>query len=504
MPTVYNPDMKARYMKPPKFDKVAKTLGISKANISRYEEVRRAYDNIFSLDGINCIGPIPMDANQKSLIAAEISGNTNNLSNYATGQAMFKALFLQSNNPNSPLLVTSPSLSGVSFLDQAALAAPPADSALLEVYGQQTWGYWRSRRTDFSGVLSVLENAAVANYPGNGKPHKWILEYTGDNTDTSLQLNLNPSINDISWSLFYRKDGTGAYSVFTQTGGATVTIPVATDLLNHYLELILYINSTAFPPFEMAMWQNSGGGGLTTAVRYVNPQVQTVTDYPNWIYNLNVAVTTNFVNITARANQTRMNRTTFVLTNTQADNYAGGNIQVANIYSNEQPVLDYESYLFSLQTNRLDNLRSGQTACWFACTPSDFKFRPATSYPFNPLAAPDTTVNMTVISNIAVGGGTNDSLPLQLKVRGWIDYATQDTTLGSTKVVSHPEEWPKIMGYITQHYRFCDNPTHPEVLAALKKAVAFMMSGDPRAVAFRKVAKGAGKAAMSTLAAAFL
>jgi len=137
---------------------------------------------------------------------------------------------------------------------------------------------------------------------------------------------------------------------------------------------------------------------------------------------------------------------------------------------------------------------------WWA-SKGDMDFRGVAEYPYNNLARPNTVVNMIIVSNTAVAGQSNDALSIQCKYDCWLDYVTSDNTLGSVKVTAHADEWMTIMAYVSNNYIFSKNVDHEKVLAFLKSAVKFMMSGDPKAVAIRKavtsVGKTVGKAAIT-------
>jgi len=472
--------------------------------ISKFEEVRFAYDNLFALDGINGAGPVPLDCNNKRLVAANISGNVNTVLNYKPAASIFKVLMLQHMHPLCPLLITSPALNGVPFFALGNPGAIPEALAVLEVYSSSPWGFWRADRATFAGMLSVLNITPVTGYPGNNLAHKWAFEFTGDGVNALLALQFITSLNGTAITVYTRIDGVSPWSAFSGVCPLLANPVIPIDGANHLLEVAIYINSEDFKYLELSSYQDNRAGNNANRIRFINPNTAIVpVDYPNWIYNLDSAMTTNYNYINARSNSTRLNRTALVITNVMADIYAGGNAQVGKIYSNEVPQQDYDSYLWTLQTKRLGNLKGGETTLLFAATPEDWGFRATPTYNFNNLANPNTTVNMIILSNVAVNG-TNDSLPLQLKFDAWVDYSTPDNTLATVEVTAHADEWPTIMGYVTANYTFCDNITHQQVLAGLKKAVSFMVSGDPRAVAIRKAAVGLGKGAAVVLGSLLL
>jgi len=460
-------------------------------------EVAGAYDNLFTPENVNGAYPAPCAAGNAKIVATTATGTKLYLQNYATNQALFSVMVLHQNNIFNPLMCTQPQASGGLFMGSSA-----NNLALLEVYGPNPWGFWQAENqvNQGTGVISVLDNSGGLSNPQNIQPHKWVFVLQpapdgGSGENVTIIFVLPP---EITITVNYRTGYTGAWSSRTLMNGGGIQ-PIVSATNNELLELNINVVTPNFDPFTLGCWVDtaaSGEDGLT--VRMVNSSLLVPFDYPQWIYNLGPMFATTINEIIPLCGTIRNNCSRCIVTNVVAGGFSGGNMQIAKITASDAPQLDYQSYLFSLPHSYLSNLKRGVTSCWWSKS-KDLTFRTPASFEINPLASPNVSVNMILLSNVNVitNTGSNDTMPLQFKYDSWIDYQTSFTTIGAVEIVNHNDEWATIMSYIAKEYMFCDNPDHKKMLAHLKEAVKFMMSGDPRAEAIRKAALSLGSAGLS-------
>ena len=93
---------------------------------------------------------------------------------------------------------------------------------------------------------------------------------------------------------------------------------------------------------------------------------------------------------------------------------------------------------------------------------------------------------------------------MQLKVDGWVDYTTNDTTIPQIPGVVFPDEWLTAVSALEALFIFTDNPNHNKIKEIIKKASDFVRSGHPVAQALRMAGSTAVKALPPLLMAAGL
>jgi len=331
-----------------------------KLNISIYEEVRQAYDNLFRVCDVDGGSPSPIDTGDKKIVASNVSGMIQSLSNYqlstpGPAATQFKNLFLQHANPSAPILQTSEALHGAVFATQRI--AEPQQPALLEVYNKDCWGFFRSRRGGAAGVLSVSNQAPIPGYSASPIPHKWVFETGATATVGAQVLPLYfKCANDsaASFGVFYRVGYTGAWTgpINIDQNNVDVSIPGIPVGAATLIEIAIQCNSQDYKILELEMLIDTGlPGWYGDYLRFINPYsgVPLPSDYPQWIYNLDALLPTNFNYINNRSDGTKMNRSTLIMTDVMATLYTGGNMQAGKIYANDTPQTNYETYLYSLE-----------------------------------------------------------------------------------------------------------------------------------------------------------
>jgi len=249
----------------------------------------------------------------------------------------------------------------------------------------------------------------------------------------------------------------------------------------------VYFGINVTSPDARCTFGLSAGSGNILSLRYRGSTTPNSTIVP-WLFNMKSLTYTDYPAISANTDNLKHNTNGFVLTFDGAEAAIGGNIQSAKIYSNEAPNMPYNRYLFSLPTRTMTKCYNGRTSMWFS-SQADLSFRAPAAIPFNGLAAPDSVVNMHIISNVAAFGASNDSMAVLFKTVGWIDYTSRDQYIAGMTLVSHNDEWASIVSYVDKEYRFCENDDHATYMSYLKQLVTFLKSGDPKAVAIRKLGK---------------
>jgi len=465
------------------------------AALSKWPQVRAAFENIFNLDSLDPGAPAPVYSNSKKLLCGALKGFVLGLVNYAPDESKFHNIILQFGNSKTPILITDSLLSGTTFCASNSNAVN-----YLEVSGQKSWGLWWSARH----VAAVLSSAlAVTGYPNiDNMAHVWTFVWPAspDSSHDVVNFIVTATGGGPSFILYTRLNQSGDF-VASQSvnGGASIQLTIPTT--NTIFEVALYVNNAPSEKLNFVMAvQPAEDTPYPHDLKFINWPVNPPYGYTTWPYNLS-PLPTNYNDVLQNSEELRLNTSMLVLTNTNDNMYRGGNVLCGNITSNEPPVVSYPSYLYNLPKSRLGDLKFGNTSCFFASSGGMFLTAPQ-AQPLNPFNCPDSTVNMIDLTHTAQGGGSNDTLDIQVKYRSWVDYTTSNNALNPKDVVPINDEWTHIMGEVYHCYQFSDNPLHEQIMRGVKNAVKFIMSGDSRAVAIRKAAMTVSKAAGAALLAA--
>jgi hypothetical protein len=421
------------------------------------------------------------------------------MNNWKRNASSFVNYILQTGNPRCPVLRTFDTItSNTNFAYNYASGVARTRVAILEAYEEFCWGLWMNAYLD--NIKCILSSwMPVDDYPSElNYGHVWTawLPAAGNNAYTAT---MNFFCNTmLEFDVYFRQSDTGAFTKYSADHG-NVDITVTPTTAGSFCQWAVFINTKGFQncQINLLLYHSGSGNDLYSSnLCFVNTSAAALpSGFLDWPYNLQSIITTDFNYIEGRSAQVRKNCSSLVYTQSGAQLYRGGTVTCASLWANDPiPNSDYQAYLYTLPKTVMLDFSKGLTSCWWSSS-GDYLLRPSAAFPINTLAAPNTSTVFAIVTNVAVSGQSNDSLQVQMKLHEWIDYATTDPTLNSVEVVAYNDEWARIMSYVAKEYQFTDNPNHKKYLDYLKRAISWMVSGDPRAVALRK----AGAEVLGTL-----
>ena len=198
--------------------------------------------------------------------------------------------------------------------------------------------------------------------------------------------------------------------------------------------------------------------------------------------------------------QMRITSDLIVLTNSAQQMVRGGNVVRCWFEGNLQFTDCSWEEAITAQP-RSDRRSFDEGACLFNMSWGKyFMFCRQGDFPLNSFSYESGRTVMAYITYTnVINGGSNDSIEVSFTGYRQLDYATNNVLVTRIQVVPSNDAWISYVGYVMLMFRFTSNADHNVLLDILKNAARFIMSGDERAVAIRKGAQLAGKAAINLL-----
>lgn len=342
----------------------------------------------------------------------------------------FNSVVIQGNNPHSPVYYSSGTTFSFNPVDGGGVLG-----ATLEVtrIGVQ----WGSIYNPQSGLyyLSRYENK------GSLRSHCWDVVTLTPNEKITLQDDgSNPHSNMFRASVF---NSAGAL-VTTSNCDATGKVEIVIASAGTYYFTITYSKLNSEKRYCSVRI-----GGDNAAASTLNPYVLKKLPFANFKY------------ISSRSDRLRMNSTGLLMTCVMPEIYEGGSIQAGKIISSVAPESDYSSYLYTLRKKYLGKLKEGCYGMWFP-TGSEWLMGPDNDDYFN-FVQNDSVFNMYLLDYSHPNGSNLSSLDMQLKVDGWMDYTTNDTTIPQIPGIVFPDEWLTAVSALEALFIFTDNPNHNKI-----------------------------------------
>jgi hypothetical protein len=461
---------------------------ISKSGIPRYPKMSsmakyglpdcciRALRDLYSF-GDNANTPAPIDNGSHQAATAAVASLALELDNpvAASDSTNFETFIVHSGDFRYGVLKSVQSTAGFQYEPIAEAGDGFAPTCILQCNSAGfVWGTIFNPRT---------EQFLLSNYiPGIGA-HAWpmitdgpatIIFNTGggsfDGSDGSKQSMDNGTLFRIR---FYKQsDNSLLYDSGEVSGFASIPITY-TSGMNFTVEIL---GTGAYGPVNMAIGidddTDSFKGGAGTPY---------VLEAQSW----NTAP-----NLIGRASQIRVNSSAIVITNAQSSLIANGSIVAGKITANQAPQSTWDTYLFGQPTYYCGKFKEGI----FSGHINDYvqPWQNTGVAITNPFASP--SVNCGVIHIVATTKDVNTSaIQAEVKVRGWVDYLTNDASIAQSFIANESPIWITTVGYAIKTMIYTDNPNHVQVLKFLHDAIMKLKSDpDARAHAWNAL-KSAGK-----------
>lgn len=427
------------------------------------KSVLGALDNLLFPYAVDATYPAPIGTSNLQVASSELKGSEITLENFSTTDTTFVNYIVQTGNPAVPYYRTT--LSTMPF---------EADFVELEVNnpGHQ-WGIINNTRLN-TGVLSdFIPNVYLPGWSAN-----------------SPLINSNINLHDNGQNPYV-----GLYTVTTYNSVGTVLNTTVSDANGNCL--VSFGAATGVVWWSIEYDQDATGFPRILGMVVTDSGVNALSS-PRFPTNLAKHGFSNLQYINSRADKVRMNSMSMVMTSTIPELYQGGNILMAKLMSSLAPApvagtpVTWDSFLYSQKISYLSNLEFGGEMMWF---PQYNEWTMGHEFGANPITS-SSVVNICKITYPSPQGVAVVSLPIQVKINGWIDYTTSDTTIPTSPGIVFIDDWLTAVSILEACYRFTDNPTHNKVKEMIKKAVSFITSGDPYAVAIRKAGGIALKTAL--------
>ncbi len=427
------------------------------------KSVLGALDNLLFPYAVDATFPAPIGTSNLQVASSELKGSEITLDNFSTTDTTFINYIVQTGNPAVPYFRTT--VNTMPF---------ESDFVDLEVNnpGNQ-WGIINNHRLS-TGVLSDF-------IPGVYLPG-WSANSPLINSVINTQDNGPSPFAGMYTVTTYNNVGTViTVDPCDAAGACSATFGAATGVVWFSIE---YAQSSNFFPRSLSVIVVDSGVNALNSPRFPT--------------NLAKHGFSNLQYINSRADKLRMNSMSMVITSTIPELYQGGNILMAKLMSSLAPTpvagtpITWDSFLYSQKISYLSNLEFGGEMMWF---PQFNEWTLGHDFGLNPITA-NSVVNICKITYPSPQGVAVASLPIQVKINGWIDYTTSDTTIPTSPGIVFIDDWLTTVSILEACYRFTDNPTHNKVKEMIRKAVSFISSGDPYAVAIRKAGGLALKTAL--------
>lgn len=432
-----------------------------------------ALENLVYPEDVDCQYPAPIGSSNLYIASSSVAGDVLSIPNGIGSDPEFKSMIVQGGNPKSPVYYSSGTVYKFDAPDSNGLVG-----SMLEVTrpGPQ-WG------TLYNGQ-SQLYYMSTYRSVGALTGHCWdaITVSSVNDTVTITDVSSNPYAGMFTLSVYNSLGVLLGTDACDNTGVAQVAPGVA---------------GTISIKIDYAGLQGVSRRVCTVVCGYANSSAS-----PKTMCVLKKLPFSNFKYISDRSDRLRMNSTGLLMTSVIPELYEGGSIQAGKIISSVAPESDYSSYLYTLKKKYLGKLKEGCYGMWF---PSGKEWLLDIEHvDMINIVQNDSVFNMFLIDYISPGGGNISSLDIQVKVDGWIDYTTNDTTIPQIPGVVFPDEWLTAVSALEALFIFTDNPNHNKIKEVIKKASDFVRSGHPVAQALRLAGSTAVKALPPLLMAAGL
>lgn len=494
---VYNPNVVRKKKKPSKGEvmqsRQSVTMGsgvgpqptLTIPKFSNQHSVIGAYMNL-SKQVLDTAYPAPINTVNRRIAAVSIPFNSTVMDNGKTptgtyGDGRFSKMVILNGSVRAPTWFGSHLADGTPFIKSAGLNNPPNPESIgITLPTSKTavslWGLL---------VRTDLASATISSWYTQIQKHGWMLKLQS-------QTPMSPSFD-------FHLTGTeatievGVYSAnFTilAAGNLRAGDPFVWAGLNATEDVIITLTliSDVSETHDAVIYSELTNATLVTSADL--PEYKTA-EAVNFIPDSNSTTTVTYL-----SHESRLVRTLGVFTDVEALNTLNGTVTQAFVFGTTAPQLSWEQFLIQSPTSRQSALAKGFDMFWVAQT-GEYDW--SDKWSLNPFLNPSSTPSVAYVTANYV----TTSIQVQTKLYYWVEYCSQNPALPTNFVLDSSSEWLQAISAFSAYFRYSANFDHRSVLRGISTMAAWVLSGEPEAVALRRAilsgAKVAGGAALALL-----